>query len=110
MLFKSAAAFVLLASSAAAHYVLPRASGNSTRLCGTPEPTEKQIAASKAMLEKEKEMRAKGESRALASFSVNTYFHVVASSRTVAGGYLTVSELTEGHRYTHVNNHTATND
>ncbi|KAI2613426.1 Metalloprotease [Hypoxylon sp. NC1633] len=88
MLFKTAAAAALLASSAAA-YVFPREPLNTTRLCGTPEPTEKQIAASQAFLAKEQELRAKGEGRALASFTVNTYFHVVAASRSAADGYLT---------------------
>ncbi|KAI1469882.1 Metalloprotease [Daldinia caldariorum] len=88
MLFKSVAAAALLASTAGAHYVFPR-DGNSTRLCGTPEPTEAQIAASQALLANERTMRAKGELRALRSFSVNTYFHVVASSTSLADGYLT---------------------
>ncbi|KAI0376522.1 Metalloprotease [Hypomontagnella monticulosa] len=89
MFLKSAITAALLASSAAAHFVFPRADGNTTRLCGTPEPTEQQIAASQALLTKEREMRAKGEFRALRAFSVNTYFHVVAASRSVADGYLT---------------------
>ncbi|KAK6954583.1 hypothetical protein Daesc_004550 [Daldinia eschscholtzii] len=88
MLFKSITAAALLVSTASAHYVFPR-DGNSTRLCGTPEPTEAQIAASQAMLAKEREMRAKGESRALRSFSVNAYFHVVASSTSLSDGYIT---------------------
>ncbi|KAI0135869.1 Metalloprotease [Daldinia grandis] len=89
MLFKSVTAAALLAYTATAHYVFPRADGNSTRRCGTPEPTEAQIAASQAMLAKEREMRAKGESRALRSISVNTYFHVVASSTSIGDGYIT---------------------
>lgn len=94
MLFKSIAAAALLASSAAAHsYMFPREDGNTTRICGTPEPTVAQMAASEAMLARERELRAKGEFRALASFSVNTYFHVVASSTSASAGYLTVSEL-----------------
>ncbi|KAI0157979.1 Metalloprotease [Hypoxylon sp. FL1284] len=90
MLFKSLAATALLASSAAAHsYALPRADGNTTRICGTPEPTKEQIAKSEAMLAKERELRAKGEPRVLQSFSVNTYFHVVTASTSVDDGYLT---------------------
>lgn len=92
MFFKSIATAALLASSAAAHYILPRESGNyTTRLCGTPEPTAKQIAASEAFLAQDRELQLKGEGRALKAFSVNLYFHVVAASRTVADGYLTVS-------------------
>ncbi|KAI1414394.1 metalloprotease [Hypoxylon sp. FL1857] len=89
MLFKPAAAAALLASSAVARSVFPRASGNATRICGTPEPTEQQIAASQAMLAKEREMRAKGEFRTLRSLTVNLYFHVVASGTNVDDGYLT---------------------
>ncbi|KAI2608109.1 Metalloprotease [Hypoxylon fragiforme] len=90
MFFKSIATAALLASSAAAHYILPRESGNyTTRLCGTPEPTAKQIAASEAFLAQDRELQLKGEGRALKAFSVNLYFHVVAASRTVADGYLT---------------------
>ncbi|KAL7625833.1 hypothetical protein AAE478_005056 [Parahypoxylon ruwenzoriense] len=89
MFFKSAAVATLLASLASAHYVSPRESGNYTRLCGTPEPTEQQIAASQAMLAKEQELQAQGEFRALRAFSVNTYFHVVAASTSLADGYLT---------------------
>ncbi|KAI0110545.1 metalloprotease [Hypoxylon sp. NC0597] len=89
MLFKSTAAAALLASAAVAHVIFPRASGNSTRICGTPEPTEQQMAASQAMLAREREMRAKGEFRTLRSISVNLYFHVVASGNSVDDGYLT---------------------
>lgn len=94
MLFKSAFATALLATSAAAHsYMFPRADGNMTRTCGTPEPTKEQMAASEAMLQKERELRAKGEGRALRAFSVNTYFHVVTASTSTSAGYLTVSRL-----------------
>ncbi|KAI0891198.1 Metalloprotease [Annulohypoxylon nitens] len=95
MLFKSAAAAALLASSAAAHYVFPRAGQNTTRLCGTPEPTAEQIAASEAMLQKEREMRVNGEFRTLASFTVDTYFHVVASSTSVEDGYITADMIAD---------------
>ncbi|KAI1206868.1 Metalloprotease [Annulohypoxylon truncatum] len=95
MFFRSVAAAALLASSAAAHFVLPRAAGNATRLCGTPDPTPEQIATSEAMLKKERELRAKGEFRALASFTVDTYFHVVASSTSVDDGYITADMIAD---------------
>ncbi|KAI1773048.1 Metalloprotease [Hypoxylon cercidicola] len=96
MFFKSAVAAALLASSAAAQsYMFPRADGNMTRICGTPEPTEAQIAASEAMLARERELRVKGESRALRAFSVNTYFHVVTASTRVADGYLTTKMVND---------------
>ncbi|KAI0007338.1 Metalloprotease [Xylariaceae sp. FL0662B] len=89
MFFKPLAASALLGSSVAAHYILPSYNGNATRLCGTPEPTKEQIAASEAMLATERERRTKGEFRTLRSFTVNTYFHVVASGESVDEGYLT---------------------
>ncbi|KAI0883098.1 Metalloprotease [Annulohypoxylon maeteangense] len=95
MLFKSAATAALLASSAAAHYIFPRAGDNSTRLCGTPDPTPEQMAASEVMLQKEREMRVNGNFRALASITVNTYFHVVAASTSVADGYLTATMIAD---------------
>ncbi|KAI2465214.1 Metalloprotease [Annulohypoxylon bovei var. microspora] len=95
MFFKFAATTALLASSAAAHYVFPRAGENSTRLCGTPEPTAEQIAASQAMLANERDRRANGEFRALEAFSVNTYFHVVASSTSVEDGYITTDMVND---------------
>ncbi|KAI1097983.1 Metalloprotease [Jackrogersella minutella] len=89
MFFKSFASAALLASSATAHLILERAPVNVTKLCGTPEPTESQLAAAQAMYVKEKEDRENGLFRALASISVNTYFHVVASSESLDDGYLT---------------------
>ncbi|KAI3317849.1 metalloprotease [Xylariaceae sp. AK1471] len=86
MQFKALIASALLATMAAAQF-------NTTRLCGTPEPTKQQLAESRAMLEKERIALAKGEGRALATFNVNTYFHVVASSTSLSGGYLTQTML-----------------
>ncbi|KAI0185038.1 extracellular metalloprotease [Xylaria flabelliformis] len=68
---------------------------NTTRLCGTPEPTEQQMAETRAMLEKERIALAKGEGRALAGFTVKAYFHVVASSTSLSGGYLTQQMLND---------------
>lgn len=63
------------------------------RACGTPEPTEEQIAQAKTFLALEKEARLAGNATtfaAAATISVNVYFHVVAASQTTAGGYLSV--------------------
>ncbi|KAI5857427.1 Metalloprotease [Durotheca rogersii] len=85
MLFKTVAAAAFLASSAAARsFAL-----NSTGLCGTPEPTEEQIAASNALLAEERLARVNGQFHALQAFTVNTYFHVVAASTSLSDGYLT---------------------
>lgn len=65
------------------------------RACGTPEPTEAQIAQAKIFQAQEQEARLAGNTTrmaAAADITVNTYFHVVASSRTTAGGYLSVCE------------------
>lgn len=65
------------------------------RACGTPDPTEAQIAMSKLFQAREKEARIAGNfSAATQSITVNTYIHVVASAKTTAGGYLTVSKVT----------------
>ncbi|KAI0965278.1 metalloprotease [Xylaria arbuscula] len=87
MQFKALIASALLATASA--------SFNSTRLCGTPEPTEQQLAQSRAMLELERIALSKGEARARAGFTVNAYFHVVASSTSLSGGYLTQQMLND---------------
>lgn len=61
------------------------------RLCGTPEPTEKQIAESKAFYAVEKEARAAGNfSAAAQTIEVNVYFHVLSTSDAVEDGYISV--------------------
>ncbi|KAI1128645.1 metalloprotease [Nemania abortiva] len=87
MQFKALIASALLATASAQF--------NVTRLCGTPEPTTQQKAESYAMLERERIALAKGNNRALAGFTVNTYFHVVASSNSASGGYLTQTMLND---------------
>ncbi|KAI1272208.1 metalloprotease [Xylaria sp. FL0933] len=89
MQFKALIASALLAT-ASAEFTF-----NTTRLCGTPEPTEQQLAETRAMLEKERIALAKGEARVQAGFTVNTYFHVVASSTSLSGGYLTQAMLND---------------
>lgn len=76
---------VLLAAAAA--------SVSAERACGAPEPTEAQIAQAKTFYAQEQELRAAGNTTraaAAADITVNTYFHVVATSKTTAGGYLSV--------------------
>lgn len=78
---------VLLVTAAAAGAAAQRA-------CGTTEPTEAQIAQAKIFQAQEKELRLAGNTTraaAAADITVNTYVHVVASSETTAGGYLSVS-------------------
>lgn len=84
MQFKALIASAFLATASASW------SFNTTRLCGTPDPTAQQMAESLAMLEKERIALAKGEVKRQSGFTVKTYFHVVASSNSASGGYLTV--------------------
>lgn len=62
------------------------------RECGTAEPTEEQFNISLKMAEKEAAARVNGDVTAQA-ISVKVYFHVLATSTAVSGGYLTVSFL-----------------
>lgn len=62
------------------------------RQCGSPEPTPEQIAEAKALFKTESALRLAGNATSRAAdITVNTYFHVVATSQTRAGGYVTVS-------------------
>lgn len=79
--------YVVLAALAAAHAVAERA-------CGAPEPTEEEIAIAKSFYQIEKEARLAGNATsAAATIEVNAYFHVLASSNSASGGYLTVRGL-----------------
>lgn len=63
------------------------------RACGTPEPTKEQIATAKAFFAVEQEARLAGNASAAASsIEVKVYFHVIATAKTAAGGYLSVSK------------------
>lgn len=66
---------------------------SDARTCGVPHPTEEQLATSMKMAAQEAQHLAENGTsfKALATINVNVYFHVVAASKTVAGGYLTVS-------------------
>ncbi|KAI8625526.1 metalloprotease [Xylariaceae sp. FL1651] len=99
MQFKALFASALLATTATAgQFNFREAAGNATRLCGTPEPTELQLAETLALLQKERAALAKGESRVdalAAGFTVKTYFHVVAASTSLSDGYLTQAMLND---------------
>lgn len=83
MLFKT----VFLTAIAASQAVAQRA-------CGAPQPTEEEIAVAKSFYEIEKAARLAGNATsAAATIDVNVYFHVLATSTSASGGYLTVSAL-----------------
>lgn len=94
MLFKSLAvtAAAALAGSASAHLI----ARNTTRSCGTPDPTKAQVEVSQQMLRQE---RTRVASRQLAAIEVDTYFHVVAASESEADGYATVRKNRHHHHH-----------
>lgn len=75
------ALFAALASAAAT----PKPFG-----CGTSEPSADHVKISQKFAAQEKEFAASGGLSIMATISVDVYFHVVASSTTVANGYITV--------------------
>ncbi|KAI1340795.1 hypothetical protein F5Y15DRAFT_32756 [Xylariaceae sp. FL0016] len=95
MFFKSLAAAALLASTTTAHVLVPRASGNLTRSCSTPDPTEKQLEVAQNMLAQERGRRETGAIRAQATINIDAYFHVVASSKSLSDGYLTQAMIND---------------
>lgn len=64
------------------------------RTCGAPSPTAEQIEVSKHFAAQEEAARVAGNSTSTqrASINVNVYFHVLASSNSASGGYLSVSQ------------------
>ncbi|KAK5988634.1 Extracellular metalloprotease [Cladobotryum mycophilum] len=58
-------------------------------VCGAPEPTKEHIAISKAFAAKE----AISKFDASATINVNVYFHIVATSTSASGGYLTDTDI-----------------
>lgn len=85
MLFKTIFLTALAAYQAAAQ-----------RACGTAEPTEEEIAIAKQFYQIEQEARLAGNATsALATIDVNVYFHVLATSTSASGGYLTVSAFSQ---------------
>ncbi|OLN86652.1 Extracellular metalloprotease-like protein 1 [Colletotrichum chlorophyti] len=63
--------------------------------CGTHDPTPEHIEISQKFAEEEKIAAESGEMSLQATINVPTYFHVVASSQTVANGYLTDKMLAD---------------
>ncbi|KAI5461898.1 extracellular metalloprotease [Mariannaea sp. PMI_226] len=63
------------------------------RSCGTPSPTEEQNEVAKSFMVKESRFRASGNSSRAAPITIKVYWHVLATSNSVSGGYLTQSTL-----------------
>lgn len=84
MQFKLSVVAALAAAASAA--VTPARLG-----CGTHDPTPEHIEISKKLAEEEAANNGTMSLMAAATINVNVYFHVVASSQTVANGYITVS-------------------
>ncbi|KAL2130453.1 hypothetical protein VTI74DRAFT_6382 [Chaetomium olivicolor] len=61
--------------------------------CGAPEPDEEHIKISQGFAAKEAHVFAAGNFTAQAVTTVDVYFHVVASSTSISGGYLTDAML-----------------
>lgn len=58
--------------------------------CGTADPDSEHIGMSKVLAAQEARRGGSGNLTERATINVGVYFHVVAQSQTVAGGYLTV--------------------
>ncbi|KAH7156602.1 extracellular metalloprotease [Dactylonectria macrodidyma] len=85
MLFKSFFLTLLAASSAIA-----------ARTCGAPEPSEEQDEISAEFMHREAAARkAQITTRQASSIQVKVYWHVLATSSSVSGGYLTQATLTK---------------
>jgi hypothetical protein len=83
----------LIFAALAASGVIAVPAVGDIRTCGTPHPTEEQLEVSRQMAVQEAAFLAENGTnfKAQAAINANVYFHVVASAKTVAGGYLTVS-------------------
>jgi hypothetical protein len=64
------------------------------RTCGTPPPTDEQNEVAESFMVEESHARALGLSaRATTSITIKVYWHVLATSSSVSGGYLTQATL-----------------
>ncbi|KAK6216928.1 metalloprotease [Colletotrichum tabaci] len=63
------------------------------RSCGTPHPTEEEVEFAQRLQLKEENARVEGNATRLAPITVNVYWHVLATSNSVSGGYLTQATL-----------------
>lgn len=79
----------LALAAAAVHAAVAAPSGREFG-CGAPEPDPEHIEISKQFAVQEAAALAAGNFSAMATITVDTYFHVVASSTSLSGGYLTV--------------------
>jgi hypothetical protein len=84
--------FTPFALAAAAHSALAIPSKPSGRGfgCGAPEPDAEHIKISQKFAAEEAAVAAAGNFAIQAVTNVDVYFHVVASSTSLSGGYVTV--------------------
>lgn len=93
MLFKRLF-FAALAATSASARVSKRDDASGRFQCGTSEPSAEHVGMSKILAAQEaRAAKSGGDLTTRATINVGVYFHVVASSQTVAGGYLTVSAV-----------------
>ena len=93
------APFVLAATAAHGVLAIPsRPSGRGFQ-CGAPEPHAEHIRISEKFAAQEAAAAAAGSFAAEAVTTIDTYFHVVASSTALSDGYLTVSDLPCHNKY-----------
>ncbi|KAF7551409.1 hypothetical protein G7Z17_g5016 [Cylindrodendrum hubeiense] len=100
MLFKNLLLTAFGASSAFGQVSFRRISERNATIpgrfgCGTSEPSAEHINMSKMLAAQEVRAAYSGKPTTRATINVGVYFHVVAQSQTVAGGYLTDDMLTK---------------
>lgn len=83
MRFTSSLVSLLLAASGAL----------AIRTCGTPEPTDNQTEVASTFMVLENDAAESGNLTRRAAININVYWHVIATSTSVSGGYLTQSTL-----------------
>ncbi|KAL2158250.1 hypothetical protein VTH06DRAFT_4570 [Thermothelomyces fergusii] len=69
------------------------APSSGTFACGAPEPDAEHIRISQQFAAQEAELLASGNLTTQATISVDVYFHVVARSTSLSGGYIPDSQL-----------------
>ncbi|KAM5349397.1 hypothetical protein ACJ41O_005902 [Fusarium nematophilum] len=87
--------FAALAASGASAGVSRRDEAPVKFGCATEEPSAEHIGMSKVLAAQEARAAESGNLTARATINVGVYFHVVASSQTVSGGYLTDKMLSD---------------
>ncbi|KAK4104429.1 metalloprotease MEP1-like protein [Parathielavia hyrcaniae] len=86
--------FALAALAAHSALAIPAKPSKHGFSCGAPEPDAEHIKISQQFAQSEAAFRASGNVSTRAVTTVDTYFHVVASSTSLSGGYLTDAMLT----------------